>query len=64
MRELLPADLQARIPEVTSAQCIGLRFASDAELPGLVRRVLAGDLKTAGDIKKQVAQWQGDYLRA
>jgi uncharacterized protein DUF6526 len=64
MREALPADLQARIPEITREQCIGLRFASDAELPGLVRRVLAGDLKTAGDIKKQVAQWQGDYLRA
>jgi hypothetical protein len=64
MRELLPADLQARIGELTREQCVGLRFASDAELPALVRRVLSGELKTTREIKKQVAQWQGDYLRA
>ena len=64
MRELLPADLQARIGEVTREQCVGLRFASDAELPTLVRRVLSGELKTTREIKKQVAQWQGDYMRA
>ena len=33
MRELLPADLQARIGEITREQCVGLRFASDPELP-------------------------------
>jgi hypothetical protein len=64
MRELLPADLQARMGEVTREQCVGLRFASDAELPALVRRVLSGELKTSREIKQQVAQWQGDYLRA
>ena len=64
MREALPPDLQARIAEITREQCVGLRFASDAELPGLVRKVLAGELKTTSDIKRQVSQWQGDYLRA
>ncbi|HVZ23450.1 MAG TPA: DUF6526 family protein [Vicinamibacterales bacterium] len=64
MRELLPPDLQGRINEITREQCVGLRFASDAELPGLVRRVLAGELRSTGDIKKSVTQWQGDYLRA
>ena len=64
MREVLPADLHSRIKEITHEQCVGLRFASDAELPALVRKVLAGELKTATEIKKQVAQWQGDYLRA
>src|SRR5438132_5273951 len=64
MRELLPPDLQARIGEITREQCVGLRFASDAELPALVRKVLAGELKTSAEIKKQVAQWQGDHLRA
>jgi hypothetical protein len=64
MRELLPADLQARIGDITREQCVGLRFASDAELPALVRRVLSGELKSTREIKKQVAQWQGDYLRA
>lgn len=64
MREVLPPDLQARIAEISRQQCVELRFASDAELPGLVRRVLAGELKNRNDIKKQVTNWQGDYLRA
>jgi hypothetical protein len=64
MRELLPADLQARVPELTREQLVGLRFASDAELPALVRKVLAGELKTTRDIKKHVGQWQPDYFRA
>jgi hypothetical protein len=64
LREALPADLQIRIPELTPRQLIGLRFASDAELPDLVRQVLAGSLKDATGIKKAVQQWQGDYLRA
>jgi hypothetical protein len=64
LREVLPADLQARIPELTRRQLVALRFASDAELPDLVRRVLAGSLGTPADIKKAVTHWQGDYLRA
>jgi hypothetical protein len=64
MRELLPPDLQARIPAITREQCVALRFASDAELPGLVRKVLAGELKSNADIKRQITHWQGDYLRA
>jgi hypothetical protein len=64
MREILPADMHPRIPEITRQQYVGLRFASDAELPALVRKVLAGELKTTSEIKKQIAQWQGDYLRA
>lgn len=64
MRELLPADLQPRIGELTRGQFVGLRFASDAELPGLVRRVLAGELKSVTDIKKAVTQWRADHLRA
>lgn len=64
LREVLPADLQARIPELTQRQLVGLRFASDAELPELVRRVLSGSLRDATDIKKAVTHWQGDYLRA
>jgi Family of unknown function (DUF6526) len=64
MRELLPQDLQARIPEITREQCVALRFAGDAELPGLLRRVLAGELKTKADIKKHITEWQADYVRA
>jgi hypothetical protein len=64
MRELLPPDLQARIPAITREQCVALRFASDGELPGLVRRVVAGELKSNADIKRQITHWQGDHLRA
>jgi hypothetical protein len=63
LREVLPADLQARIPELTPRQLIGLRFASDAELPQLMRQVLAGSLGNTTEIKKAVTHWQGDYLR-
>jgi len=64
LRELLPADLQGRIKDLTRDHLAGLRFASDAELPDLVRQVLAGSLTTRKDIKMKVKNWQGDYLRA
>jgi hypothetical protein len=64
LRELLPADLQARIRELTRQQLVALRFACDAELPGLVREVLDGQLKTSKEIKLRVKDWQGDWLRA
>ena len=64
LREVLPADRQARISELTPRQLIGLRFASDEELPELVRLVLTGSLGNATEIKKAVRHWQGDYLRA
>ena len=64
LKDVLPADLQPRILDLTRAQLVGLRFGSDAELPDLVRQVLNGSLKTPRDIKKAVTHWQGDYLRA
>lgn len=64
LREVLPAPLAARIPELTKGQLIGLRFASDAELPGLVERVLKGELVRAKEIKAAVKDWQADTLRA
>ena len=64
LREVLPADLHARIGDLTRDQLCGLRFASDAEMAPLVRKVLAGELDGREAIKKSVNQWQGDYLRA
>ena len=60
----LPADLQPRINDLTRQQFIALRFASDAELPDLVREVLAGKLATSKEIKMRVKNWQADWLRA
>lgn len=64
LRECLPADLHARISELTRPQLVALRFASDAEMTGLVRDVLAGQLTTQKAIKMRVKDWQGDFLRA
>jgi uncharacterized protein DUF6526 len=64
LHEVLPADLRARVHELTRQQYVALRFASDAELPDLVREVLAGRLATTKAIKERVKSWQGDYLRA
>ena len=63
MRELLPDDLQGRINNFTPTQMVGLRFASDAELPELARKILEDDISAATPIKKLVTDWQGDYHR-
>jgi hypothetical protein len=64
MERLLPADLVGRFGELEPGQLVALRFAGDAELPGLVRRVLAGELRTNAQIKQQIKDWQADWLRA
>ncbi len=64
LREVLPPDLRGRINDLTPEQLVALRFASDGELPELVRQVLGGTLTKQKDIKLKVKSWQGDYLRA
>jgi hypothetical protein len=61
---LLPADLQARIPEFTVAQLVSLRFACDAELPALARKVLDDNMTDRKAIKQLVKNWQADWMRA
>jgi Family of unknown function (DUF6526) len=61
---LLPTDLQARIVEFVPGQLVALRFASDAELPALARRVLDEKVKERKAIKQMVKNWRADYLRA
>ena len=64
LAELLPGELRPRIPEFTVAQLVSLRFASDAELPALARKVLDEKLNDRKAIKRLVKDWQADYLRA
>ena len=61
---LLPQDLQARILEFEPGQLVSLRFASDAELPALARKVLDEKMKDRKAIKQQITNWRADYLRA
>jgi len=64
MAELLPMDLKGKIHEFTLSQLVGLRFASDAELPDLARRVIEERVTDRTAIKKMVKNWRPDYLRA
>ena len=61
---VLPADMRSFIPRLTYRQLVALRFASDEELPELVRQVIAGRLVDQRAIKKAIVHWQGDHLRA
>ena len=63
LQEVLPPDLRPRIAEFTPDQLIGLRFASDAELPDLCRKVLTDRIAARKPIKMLIKNWQGDYLR-
>ncbi|HLA89919.1 MAG TPA: DUF6526 family protein [Gemmatimonadaceae bacterium] len=64
LREVLPPPMHARIGALTHKQLVGLRFASDAELPGLVERCLSGELRDNYAVKKEIRDWQADWLRA
>jgi hypothetical protein len=63
MEKLLPADVFARFGEFTVGQLVALRFASDAELPALARKVLDEKIASRAEIKKLIKDWQPDYLR-
>jgi hypothetical protein len=59
---LLPADDLARSHALTEDQLIGLRFASDGELPTLVSRTLKENL-TRKQIKEAIVNWRPDTFR-
>ena len=62
MMSVLQEPLRSRMGELTDTQYIGLRFASDAELPALVERAIKEQLGRA-DIKKAIVNWRADYSR-
>ena len=64
LKEVLPPALAARINELSVSQLVGLRFASDAEVAGLVERCLSGQLAGTEAVKKEVKNWQADWVRA
>lgn len=64
LEKLLPGDLRPRVQEFTPGQLVALRFASDAELPALARKVLEENLTDRKTIKKLIRQWKPDFLRA
>jgi hypothetical protein len=62
LEKVLSAGLVRRTPELTEAQLIALRFASDSELPALVEKVLGAKM-SARDIKKNIVTWRADTFR-
>ena len=58
----LPEPLRPRIEELSESQLVALRFASDAELPGLAQRAVSEKL-TSKQIKDSIQNWRGDYWR-
>lgn len=48
--------------ELTVRQKIGLRFASDEEMPALVDKAVKEQL-SENSIKKSIKNWRGDYYR-
>lgn len=60
---VLPEDLHGRIHELTRKQMVGLRFASNGEMPSLVRKILDEKLDDATAIKRLVVDWQADHDR-
>jgi len=63
LETVLPTELRPRIVDLSTGQLIALRFAPDDEVPQLVRRTLAGELKTNSDIKRAIRSWRADHLR-
>jgi hypothetical protein len=62
LQALASAELAARIGELTEAQLVALRFASDEELPALAAKALAANMKSQ-DIKKAIVAWRADTFR-
>lgn len=63
MERLPPDDLKGRIDGFTAEQLIGLRFASDAELSVLAKRVLDEGIADRKAIKQAVKSWRADHQR-
>lgn len=63
LQRILPADLQASVDSIRTSHLIAMRFASDEEIPALVRQVLANPSIKASDIKKQIRHWRPDTFR-
>jgi hypothetical protein len=61
---VLPADLHPRIGEFTIEQLVALRFASNAELPELARKVLEEKIADRKAIKQMIKTWRPDFARA
>jgi hypothetical protein len=61
-QRLLGSDDLGSAQRLSLRQMIALRFASDAELPGLLRRALAENMEPKA-IKQAITEWKPDLYR-
>lgn len=61
---ILLEELRWRADELSVNQFVSLRFASDYELPALMKRVLDEKVTSRNAIKHLIKNWRPDYLRA
>lgn len=62
LMQFLPESTRPRIGELTEAQFVALRFASDAEVAGLVQQALDGKWDQK-QIKQAIKTWRPDFFR-
>ena len=62
LANLIAEPFRSRIGALTEKQLVGLRFASDAEIPGLVERALNQKLGNR-EIKTAIQSWRPDHFR-
>ena len=63
LHRLLPPEHSSRLDELRRRHFIAIRFAADDEVPGLVERILNGDLKTGKEVKQAIRTWRPDHHR-
>ncbi len=63
LRRLMPAEEHGMLDKLRPGQLVGLRFASDEELPALARRCVSGELAKSESVKKEIKNWREDTLR-
>src|SRR5215470_7628320 len=57
LAQLMAGTLRSRIGDLTEGQLIGLRFASDAEVPSLVEKALGSGMSQE-EIKQAITSWR------
>ena len=62
LMQILPESTRPRIGELTEAQFVALRFASDGEVAGLVQQALDGKWDQK-QIKQAIKTWRPDFFR-
>jgi hypothetical protein len=64
LKALCPPVLHPSIDDLSPGQLIGMRFASDAEIPALASRVMAENIRDKRQIKSMIKEWRSDHMRA